>query len=82
MALIRSETLKELVRRILRTRPDEVGCETCFEQLDRFVDLELEGKDASQALPLIKRHLDICSGCGEEYRALLSALENIEDSPA
>jgi hypothetical protein len=78
MTNVNSETLKDLVRRILRTRPDEIGCETCFESLDRFVDMELEGKDAVQAMPLVKRHLEICGGCSEEYSALLTALESIE----
>lgn len=78
MASIKSGTLKEIVRRILGTRPDEIGCETCFESLDRFVDLQLEGKDAAQALPLVQRHLEICGGCSEEYSALLTALQSIE----
>jgi hypothetical protein len=80
MASIKPDTLKEIVRRIMRTRPDEIGCETCFDSLDRFVDMELEGKDAAQAMPLIKRHLEICGGCNDEYQALLTALEDINDS--
>jgi hypothetical protein len=80
MASIKPDTLKEIVRRIMRTRPDEIGCETCFDSLDRFVDMELEGKDAAQAMPLIKRHLEICGGCSDEYQALLTALEDINDS--
>ena len=77
MARVQSQTLKELLHRVLRTRPEEIGCDTCFESLDRFVDLELEGKDAAQALPLVRRHLELCTGCNEEYRALLSALQNL-----
>lgn len=82
MSGIRSETLRELLHRALRTRPDEVGCETCYEKLDQFVELELEGKDASQALPLVKRHLELCSGCNDEYKALLAALQQINDNEA
>lgn len=78
MARIQSSTLKELLRRILRTQRDEIGCETCYENLDRFVELELDGKDAAQALPLVRRHLEICSGCGEEYQALLAALQSMQ----
>ncbi len=80
MSGIRSETLKELLRRALHTRPDEVGCETCFDKLDQFVELELDGKDAAQALPLVKRHLELCNGCNDEYKALLAAIQQIEDS--
>jgi hypothetical protein len=82
MSGIRSETLKELLRRALHTRPDEVGCETCFDSLDKFVELELDGKDASQALPLVKRHLELCNGCNDEYKALLAALQQIQDNEA
>jgi hypothetical protein len=82
MARIRSETLIELLRRALRTRSDEIGCETCYEKLDQFVELELKGKNAAQALPLVKRHLELCSGCSEEYKALITALSQIESDEA
>lgn len=78
MARIQTETLIELLRRALRTRSDEIGCETCYEKLDQFVEMELKGKDASQALPLIKRHMELCSGCSEEYQALIAALSQME----
>lgn len=78
MAKLAIETLKNLVRSIAATRPVEIGCETCLDQLEIFVEQELEGKDAAQALPLIKQHLDGCTGCGEEYEALLDALRSIE----
>lgn len=78
MARIKSSTLKELLHRILQTHKDEIGCETCFEGLDRFVEMELDGKDAAQALPLVKRHLELCTGCGEEYQALICALESLQ----
>jgi hypothetical protein len=80
MSGIRNETLKELLRRALSTRPDEVGCETCYDKLDQFVEMELDGKDASQALPLVRRHLELCGGCNDEYKALLVALQQIQDS--
>jgi len=78
MARIQTETLIELLRRALRTRSDEIGCETCYEKLDQFVEMELKGKDAAQALPLIKRHMELCSGCSEEYQALITALSQME----
>lgn len=78
MARIQSTTLRELLQRILKTKKDEIGCESCYESLDRFVELELDGKDPEQALPLVKRHLELCTGCGDEYKALLAALESWE----
>jgi hypothetical protein len=71
------DTLKRMVRDIVSTRPDEIGCDECFEQLDRFVELELAGKNAAEALPLVRHHLDQCDDCREEFEALLAALRTI-----
>jgi len=67
--------LKKIVRAISDTRSDEIACNECFRELDRFVDLELAGKSAEEALPLVKHHLDHCMLCREEYEALLEALK-------
>jgi hypothetical protein len=80
MTRIQPDTLIELLRRALRTRSDEIGCETCYDKLDQFVELELKGKDAAQALPLIKRHMELCTGCSEEYQALITALNHMESN--
>lgn len=66
--------LRQMVHDIMTTRPDEIGCDDCFEQLDRFVELELAGKNAAQAMPLVQDHLNRCTGCREEFEALLTAL--------
>lgn len=78
MARIRSETLRELIRRAMGTRPEEIGCETCYAELDQFVEIELAGKNAAQAMPLVKRHLELCAGCNDEYSALLTALNQMD----
>jgi hypothetical protein len=69
-----SEMLKHMVLHILSTRPDEIGCDACFEQLDHFVDMTLAGKNAAQAMPLVQDHLERCTDCREEFEALLVAL--------
>lgn len=79
MARIQSTTLKDLLHRVLKTRTEEIGCDTCYESLDRFVEIELDGKDAAQALPLVQNHLDRCQGCNEEYKVLLTALQNLQN---
>jgi hypothetical protein len=63
-----------MVYDILTTHPDEIGCQECFEQLDRFVELTLAGKDAAEAMPLVQDHLDHCNDCREEFEALLAVL--------
>ncbi len=79
MTRIQTETLKDLLHRVLATRRDEIGCDTCFDSLDLFVEFELEGKDAAQAMPLVRRHLELCQGCNEEHAALLSALQALQN---
>jgi hypothetical protein len=71
------DVLKRMVRAIATTRPDEIGCAECFEEMDRFVDATLEGKSAAEAMPLVQDHLGRCGDCREEYEALLAAVRAI-----
>ena len=75
--MVDPELLKQMARGIMTTRLDEIGCQECFQQVDRFVDLELAGKDAAAAMPLVQDHLNRCRDCREEYEALLTALQSV-----
>lgn len=77
-----TEFLKRMVRGILSTRPDEIGCEECFAQIDRFIEMVLAGEDAAAVLPLVQDHLDRCADCHEEFEALLSALRALAGQSA
>lgn len=71
------EMARDLARGIATTRPDEIDCDECFEQIDQFVEMELAGKDAAEAMPLVQDHLDRCGNCREEFEALLAALKAV-----
>jgi hypothetical protein len=71
------ELLKKIARGVMTRRADEIGCDECFEQVDHFVDMALDGKDAATALPLVQDHLNRCHDCREEYEALLAALRAV-----
>ena len=71
---LESATLKRMVHSVLTARPDEIGCGECFEQLDRFVEMTLAGKNAAEAMPLLQDHLDRCHDCREQFEALLAVL--------
>lgn len=75
MTPLQPDQLAQLVSMVATTRPDEIGCSACYEQLDRFADLHLAGKNASEAMPLVQDHLDRCGDCREEFEALLAALK-------
>jgi predicted anti-sigma-YlaC factor YlaD len=56
--------------RLLGPTGDDPGCEFCFEELDRYVELELAGADADATIPGLRVHLDGCPACREEYESL------------
>lgn len=69
--------LRGLVRGVLSTRQDEIGCDECFEEVDRFVEMTLAGKNAAEAMPLVQDHLQRCRECREEFEALLAVLRGL-----
>jgi len=62
--------LKQALGRILGPAAPEVGCDTCFDELDRFVELEVAGENADLAIPGLRAHLDGCPACREEHESL------------
>jgi hypothetical protein len=75
---LRPEILKKLVKGVANTKPDEIACDECFEQLDKFTDQVLSGKSIDDAMPLVQDHLKRCGDCREEFEALLDALIAME----
>jgi hypothetical protein len=68
------DDLDKLVRAVAETRESEIGCDECFEQMDRFAELEFSGSDAATAMPLVHDHLHKCEDCHEKYEALRIAI--------
>ena len=62
--------LKQALGRLLGPEAPEVDCDVCFEQLDRYVELEVAGADADAAIPGLRAHLDGCQACREEHDSL------------
>jgi hypothetical protein len=75
MAPLQPAQLTQMVRMAALTRPDEIGCDECFEHLDRFAELHLAGKNAAEAMPLVQDHLERCGNCREEFELLLAVLQ-------
>jgi len=70
-----TETIRKMMNSIKSTREEELTCGHCYDELDRFIEIKLSGKNAEEAMPLVKEHLDRCAACREEYEFLLLALE-------
>jgi hypothetical protein len=63
-----------LLGRLLGPAGPELSCERCFEELDRYVELELAGADADAAIPGMRAHLEGCSACREDRESLRALL--------
>ena len=62
--------LKQALGRLLGPSGPEIGCDQCFDELDRYVELELAGSDAEAAVPGFRVHLAGCPACREDYESL------------
>lgn len=61
-----------LLARLTGPGGPELGCDSCFDQLDRYVELELAGADADAAIPGMRTHLRGCPACAEDHESLLA----------
>ena len=68
--MIERPELKQALGRLLGPAEPEVGCDVCFDELDRYVELELAGEDADTAIPGLRAHLHGCPACREEHESL------------
>jgi hypothetical protein len=65
-----------LLARLTGPRGPELSCDECFEELDRYVELELADADADAdtAIPGMRAHLEGCSACAEDRDSLRALL--------
>lgn len=67
---MQSPDVKHMLGLLLGPAEAEIGCDECFEQLDRYVDLQVAGHDADAALPGLRTHLHGCPACREDHESL------------
>ena len=66
--------MTDLARALLGPDGPELTCDQCFEELDRYAELELRGADADAAVPGMAAHLEGCPACREEHDSLVALL--------
>jgi hypothetical protein len=71
-----SDEPRARLARLLGPAAAEVPCDTCFEQLDVYVELERAGADAEEAVPGMRAHLAGCPACAEDHAALHALLDS------
>jgi hypothetical protein len=62
------------IARMLGPAGPELTCEECFDQVDRYVELELSGDDADALVPGMREHLEGCPACAEEHESLVALM--------
>jgi hypothetical protein len=66
------------IKRLLGPAEPELQCDECFEKIDEYVDLELQGDDADQHILGLRPHLEGCPACHEEYDSLRQLVQSSE----
>lgn len=61
-----------LVKRLVGPAGPELTCEQCFDQLDRYVELQLADARADHEIPGMHAHLEGCPACAEDHESLLT----------
>jgi hypothetical protein len=67
---VKRPDLKQALGRLLGPAGPEVGCDQCFADLDRYVELEFAGCEADAEIPGLGAHLAGCPACREEHESL------------
>lgn len=74
-----NEAVLGFLRLLEETHNEELSCNEIFEKLDEYVEREVDKKDASKLMPLIRDHLDTCPDCCEEFEVLLDVIEKTDE---
>jgi hypothetical protein len=64
------------LKRLLGPAEPEVLCDECFERLDQYVELELQGEPADERIPGLRAHLEGCPACHEDYESLRELVQS------
>jgi hypothetical protein len=68
------------VKRLLGSAEPELLCDECFEKLDEYVELELQGAEADDRIPGMRAHLEGCPACHEDYHSLRELVQSESNS--
>jgi hypothetical protein len=64
------------LKRLLGPAEPELLCDECFEKLDEYVELELQGAPADERIPGMRAHLEGCPACHEDYDSLRGLVQS------
>lgn len=61
---------------LLRTDPDDAGCDACRLDIDAYADLVVIGGAPAARYPGVAAHLNSCADCREDLEGLIAALSH------
>jgi hypothetical protein len=67
---------KAMIELLENTRDGEIPCDEIHALLAQFAEAVTLGEDSSKLMPLVQQHLDLCTGCREEFEAVLEILNS------
>jgi len=71
----------QLLDGLLGPHGPELTCDQCFDQLDRYAELEVTGRDADALVPGMRAHLEGCPACHEDHEGLAALLRSQAGPP-
>jgi hypothetical protein len=69
-------TNEDTLKRLLGPAEPELLCDECFEKLDEYVELKLEGAPADARIPGMRAHLEGCPACHQDYESLRELVQS------
>jgi len=66
-----------MLRSLAMTEEHEISCDEVYSVLDEFAEAVNRGENVLIFMPLVRKHLDMCPDCREEYEALLNMLQPV-----
>jgi hypothetical protein len=70
-----------LIGRLVGPDGPELTCEECFDQLDRYVELELIKAHPDEQIPGMRAHLEGCPACNEDHESLRAYVAEQDQNP-
>jgi hypothetical protein len=75
-ASLAASRIKAMMDMLENTRDEELPCDEVHALLAQFAEAVTLGDDASELMPLVQQHLDLCAGCREEFEAVMEILNS------
>ncbi len=69
------EQLAALARQLASTAPEEIDCEAVLDRVATYLEARQSDVGIPPELHAVRRHLEVCPSCLEEFQALVRAVE-------